>query len=161
MDKINCAHRLPDLSERPLHLTLERGFPVAPGILYEAWTQRLDQWFAAAGSLSMRAEINAPFFFETEYKPKSHMPLRRHPHYGRFLQLVPDQLLQMTWVTGAGGTDGAETIVTIELIAHHDYTTLRLTHAGFADETARNAHEHAWPIVLEHLEQQLVILQGV
>jgi uncharacterized protein YndB with AHSA1/START domain len=160
MDHPSSAVRLPDLSDRPLHLTLERGFPLSATMLYQAWTQHLDQWFAAPGSVVMRAEVNTPFFFETEYKPRSHTAVRRHPHYGRFLQLVPDQLVQMTWVTGAGGTDGMETIVTIELVAHGDNTNLRLTHAGFGDEAARNAHEHAWPMVLEHLEQQLIPLKG-
>jgi uncharacterized protein YndB with AHSA1/START domain len=155
MSKSTSAIRLPDLSERPLHLMLERGFPVPPSVLYEAWTQHFDLWFAAPGSVMMRAEVNTPFFFETEYKPRSHGPVRRHPHYGRFLQLVPNQLVQMTWVTGNGGTEGAETVVTVELVPVGDHTSLRLTHAGFADETARNAHEHAWPMVLEHLEQQL------
>jgi uncharacterized protein YndB with AHSA1/START domain len=157
MNESTSAVRLPDLSDRPLHLTLERGFPLQASVLYEAWTRHLDHWFAAPGSVVMRAEVNAPFFFETEYKPKSHMAVRRHPHYGRFLRLVPNQLVQMTWVTGAGGTEGAETIVTIELIPYGDSTSLRLTHSGFANETARNAHEHAWPMVLEHLEQQLTL----
>jgi uncharacterized protein YndB with AHSA1/START domain len=161
MNKSTSAVRLPDLSDRPLHLTLERGFECPAKILYDAWTQHLELWFAAPGSLVMRAEVNVPFFFETEYKPKSHTAVRRHPHYGRFLQLNPNHLVQMTWVTGAGGTDGAETIVTIELTTHNDNTNLRLTHSGFVSEAARDAHEHAWPIVLEHLDQQLIQLQGV
>jgi hypothetical protein len=50
--------------------------------------------------------VNAPFFFETEYKFESQTEAQRHPRYGRFLQLVPDQLVQLTWVTGACGTEG-------------------------------------------------------
>ena len=75
---------------------------------------------------------------------------------GRFLQLVPDQLIQLTWVTGAGGTEGAETVVTVELLPGPGCTNLRLTHAGFATEVARDRHAHAWPSVLEHLEKEVV-----
>jgi len=160
MDKPTRSARLPDLSERPFHLTLDRSFPLGPDILYRAWTQGLESWFAAPGSACVRAEVDAPFYFETEYRPKSHAGVRRHPHYGRFLQLVPDRLVQMTWVTGSGGTDGAETVLTVEFVPHGDTTGIRLTHAGFASEAARDAHEHAWPTVLEHLEQQLVPAQG-
>ncbi|MGH8651328.1 MAG: SRPBCC family protein [Gammaproteobacteria bacterium] len=156
MDEPTSAIRVPDLSGRRFNLTVERNFPVSATSLYKAWTQRFELWFAAPGSVLMRPEGNAPFFFETEFKFESHSVAQRHPHYGRFLQLVPDQLVQLTWVTGAGGTEGAETVVTVELKANAARTHLRLAHEGFATEAARNQHEHAWPTVLEHLEKRLV-----
>ena len=108
----------------------------------------------------MRAEVNAAFFFETAFRHESGSVAQRHPHYGRFLQLVPDRLVQLTWVTGAGGTDGAETVVSVELEARGGQTHLRLTHEGFATEGARDGHELAWPVVLEHLQKQLVRSPG-
>jgi uncharacterized protein YndB with AHSA1/START domain len=157
MDKTTPAPRLPDLSDRPFHLTLDCSFPCSADVLYGAWTEHLDHWFAAPGTVIMRAEVGLPFFFETEYKPRSDAATRRHPHYGRFLQLIPNRLVQMTWVTGSGGTDGAETIVTIELIPDSDRTTgLRLTHSGFSNESTRDAHGHAWPMVLQQLEKRLL-----
>lgn len=139
----------PDLSSRPLGHTVERVIPLPPDVLYRAWTDQIDSWFAAPGTLLMKAEVNAPFFFETRYEDQ------RHPHYGRFLRLEPDRLVEMTWVTGAGGTNGAETVLTVELSPQDSGTRVRLTHAGWPDEESRSANHEAWPLVLEHLEQQL------
>ncbi|TGE32985.1 SRPBCC domain-containing protein [Desulfosporosinus sp. Sb-LF] len=140
---------IPDLSSRPFSLTVERTMPSTPNILYRAWTEQFDLWFAMPGSVLMKAEVNDVFFFETSFEEK------RHPHYGRFLRLEPERLVELTWLTGAGGTKGAETVVTVELKQIEDGTILRLTHAGFPDEESRNGHQQAWPLVLARLEDAL------
>jgi uncharacterized protein YndB with AHSA1/START domain len=149
------AIRVPDLSARPFDLTVERILTAAPAVLYRAWTQGFDQWFAAPGSVLMRPEVNAVFFFETEYKEESEPVARRHPHYGRFLKLVENQLIELTWVTGTPGTEGAETVVTVELRPQAAGTAVHLTHAGFASAAARDRHREAWPWVLEQLDKSL------
>lgn len=155
MSKPPVPVRIPDLSDRPFSLTVERVFPVSAAFLYEAWTERFDLWFAAPGSVLMKAEVNAPFFFETVFKFETQTVAQRHPHYGRFLQLLPQQLVQLTWVTGAGGTEGAETVVTVELHPEGLGCRLKLTHAGFATAASRDGTEQAWPMVLEQMEQRL------
>jgi uncharacterized protein YndB with AHSA1/START domain len=148
--------RPPDLSSRPFALVAERTMPIPPDALFRAWTEQFDRWFAAPGSVLMTAAVDAPFFFETEHRVDERQPAARHPHYGRFLRLQRDRVVEMTWVTGADGTKGAETVLTIELTPSGDGARLRLRHAGFPDADSRDRHERAWPMVLEQLERQLV-----
>ena len=139
----------PDLSSRPYELSVERDLKIPADVLFQAWTEKFDQWFAEPGTLLMKSEVDVPFFFETRFDGQ------RHAHYGRFLRLIPDKLVEMTWVTGDPGTRGAETVVTVELSPTQTGTHVRLTHAGLADKKSRDGHEGAWPLVLEHLEKRL------
>jgi uncharacterized protein YndB with AHSA1/START domain len=145
--------REPDLSARPFRLAVERQMPLRHETLYKAWTREFDNWFAAPGSVLMTGQLDTPFFFETEYSHSPEAPVQRHPHYGRFLALDPDRLIQLTWLTGAAGTRGAETVVTVELIPNENGTLLKLTHAGFPDQESMVQHREAWPMVLELLER--------
>ena len=143
----------PDLATRPFRLNVERVMNASPEVLYGAWTEHIDRWFAAPGTLLIQGKINTPFFFEVRHEGN------RHPHYGRFLKLEPQRLVELTWLTGAGGTKGAETVVTVALVPQDKGTLLRLTHAGFADAESRDGHEQAWPRVLQHLDQMMMAPQ--
>ena len=104
----------------------------------------------------MRAEVGEPFFFEVAQRFTDGREPVRHPHYGRFLRLVPDALASLTWVTGAGGTAGVETTLTVHLDAiAGDFTQVTLIHEGFATAHARDAHEAAWPMILAHQDVAL------
>lgn len=140
---------LPDLSSHPFSMTVQRRMTASPALIYEAWTKRFDWWFAQPGELVMEPEVGSLFFFYNRHD------WGRHAHYGRFLELVPNERVKMTWVTGPPGTQGDETVIEVELDAREDGTLLRLTHSGFSREDACQAHEDNWPAALEELDAAL------
>jgi uncharacterized protein YndB with AHSA1/START domain len=142
----------PDLSIRPFKCTVEHAMSAPPHVIYRAWTEKMDKWFAAPGTVLMRPEVNAVFFFETVHQHDKYGGPFRHPHYGRFLKLEPDKVVELTWLSGVNGTEGEETVVTVELKPHGTGTLLKLTHAGFGAKEAMKRHEQAWPTVLKHLD---------
>jgi uncharacterized protein YndB with AHSA1/START domain len=137
----------PDLSPHELHV--ERAMQASPAALYRAWTQGFERWFAEPGSVTMTAQTGAPFFFQTEHNGQ------RHSHYGRFLRLEPDRLVEITWMTGAAGTKGAETVVTVTFEPAGEGAMVKLTHAGFYDKASCDQHAEAWPLVLAQQDERI------
>ncbi len=130
-------------------MTVERVMSAKPSEIYEAWTGKFDLWFAQPGEMFMVPEVDRPFFFYNRHD------WGRHAHYGRFMTLEKDKLVEMAWVTGKGGTFGAETVVRVELTQKDQGTLLRLTHSGFEDEKDRDGHRDAWPEGLKILDDAL------
>ena len=140
---------VPDLSTRPHSMTVEHSMAAAAGEIYDAWTRSFDKWFAQPGELIMTPEVGTLFFFYNRHD------WGRHAHYGRFLELVENERVRMTWLTGAPGTYGDETVIEIELKPQENGTLLRLTHSGFSTEEACRGHEENWPAALETLDEAL------
>ena len=140
---------VPDLSSRPFSMSVERLMAASPPQLYDAWTRNFDKWFAQPGELLMTPKAGSLFFFYNRHD------WGRHAHYGRFLELARDELVRMTWLTGAPGTYGDETVIEVELTPQKKGTLLRLTHSGFSTRESCKAHEENWPSALETLDDAL------
>lgn len=148
-------NRPPALDPNASTIEVEVALRLTPSQVYRAWTIGFDWWFAAPGSVHMTPEVNAPFFFETEFLLDEGVPAERHPHYGRFLALDPHRRIEMTWVTGPAGTQGVETVVTLTLEPIAEGTRVRLCHAGFLDPDAAERTRLVWPYVLRQMEARL------
>ena len=142
----------PDHSQRPLVVACDFELEASPSKVYEAWTEKFGLWFADEETLQTVPEIGRPFFF---YTPSA---WGRHPHYGRFLELKENEVVEMCWLTGDGtqeGTQGAETVLRIELTPKGDGTSIRLTHSGHVSEKSRSGHAENWPLALQELDKKL------
>jgi hypothetical protein len=138
----------------PHRFTVERQMTSQAVDIYRAWTEEFDSWFATPGAVSMRARVGAAWYFEVV-----HGGMRR-PHYGRFLTLEYGRLVETTWLTGKDGTEGAETVVRVELTPKGTGTYLGLSHGGFDDQEAARRHADSWPAILEHLDESLARTVG-
>jgi uncharacterized protein YndB with AHSA1/START domain len=74
-----------------------------------------------------------------------------HDVSGVYREIVPNKKLVYTWAWKT--TPERESIVTIELRSAGSGTELTLRHEQFADEEARNRHEHGWKGCLARLER--------
>ena len=112
--------------------------------IYHAWTREWASWFGLATEAVMQPEVGAPFWFAPTHEGK------RYPHYGRYLRLEQDRLIDHTWANEP--TRGVETRVTVELTPEGEGTHVRLTHGGFGDRASAKGHEANWPHVLTYLD---------
>jgi uncharacterized protein YndB with AHSA1/START domain len=142
----------PDISSRPLRMTWKCFLNASPEKVYEAWTSKFDLWFAQPGAMLMTPEVDRPYFFYNKNE------WGRHPHYGRFLELIENEVVEMTWVTGNGsevGTEGAETVIRVELVPKDLGTSVHFTHSGFVTERSRDDHKENWPLAFKDLEKAI------
>jgi uncharacterized protein YndB with AHSA1/START domain len=140
----------PTMTQHQISFTIEQTMQASPKDIFQAWTVRFDSWFASPGEIRMKPVEGEPYWFEVIHEGN------RHPHYGRFLTLESDRVIEQTWVTGPGGTEGAETVLKVDLNAGTEAgTTLRLTHSGFTDEASAKRHAESWPQILAHLDDVL------
>jgi hypothetical protein len=148
-DQISASTLRFEPSDNTHEIVVEQNLSARPSDIYLAWTQQFERWFAEPGTVVMRAVVGEPFRFETTHEGN------RYPHFGRFLVLDPDRLVEMSWVTGRNGTWGAETVVRLEIFPADSGSRVRLTHSGFYEAAAAIGHADAWPQVLRHLDNVL------
>jgi uncharacterized protein YndB with AHSA1/START domain len=136
----------PNLAERAHETRAVRVMRASPRALYTSFTTGWEGWFALEGTLLADPVPNGQLFFVVEHDGK------RHPHYGRFLKLEPDRKVELTWLTGKGGTDGAETVLTVDLEPRAEGCRLTLTHRGFYDQARADHHGQSWEQILARLD---------
>ncbi|AZO01104.1 SRPBCC domain-containing protein [Mesorhizobium sp. M9A.F.Ca.ET.002.03.1.2] len=139
----------PDVSDRPHDTRVERVMSASCQAIYRSFTTDWEGWFALEGALIADPVLNGQLFFVVEHEGK------RHPHYGRFLTLEPDRKVELTWLTGTDGTQGAETVLSVDLEPRAGGCTLTLIHRGFYDQEHADHHGKSWEQILAGLDKRL------
>jgi uncharacterized protein YndB with AHSA1/START domain len=144
----------PDFSASPLEnvntYVLHKTRAASPEKIFDAWTKRFDTWFASPGEISMNAIPGEPYWFNVHHEAEN------YAHYGRFLNVEAGRFIEQTRVTRRNGTDGAETVVRVELVPKASGTDLRLMHSGFYDKASMRRHGSSRRQILEHLDEVLM-----
>jgi len=138
--------------ERP-SLALVRNLDAAPAKVWRALTEpeMLKKWMAPDDAFKVPVA-------ETQVRVggRYHIVMispdgEEHDVSGVYREIVPNRKLVYTWAWKT--TPERESVVTIELRAAGSGTELTLRHEQFADEEARNRHEHGWKGCLARLER--------
>jgi uncharacterized protein YndB with AHSA1/START domain len=140
---------IPDLSDRPHGTRVERDMRARPQDIYTSFTTGWEGWFALPGALIADPRPQGQLFFVVEFEG------RRHPHYGRFLALDQNRKVELTWLTGAGGTQGAETVLSVEIVPSDSGCRVALNHGGFYDQERADHHGRSWETILANLDDHL------
>jgi uncharacterized protein YndB with AHSA1/START domain len=140
--------------ERP-SLALVRKLDAAPAKVWSALTEpeMLKRWMAPDAAFRIPvAEIDLRV--GGRYRIVMVSPDgEEHDVRGVYREVVPNRKLVHTWAWKS--TPERESLVTMELRAAGKGTELRLTHEQFADEEARDKHQHGWTGCLAGLERFL------
>ena len=140
--------------ERP-SLALVRKLDAAPAKVWRALTEpeMLKQWMAPDPSFKTPvAEVDLRV--GGRYRIVMTSPDGEHHDVrGVYREVVPNQKLVYTWAWKT--TPDRESVVTVELRTSGAGTELKLTHEQFADQEARDKHQHGWVGCLAGLERAL------
>jgi uncharacterized protein YndB with AHSA1/START domain len=122
-----------------------RTYDAKPERVFDAWTNpaSVSAWLAGGEKAIVDARVDGLFYIGMPWKE------RIYAHYGRYLRIEKPRLIEFTWVSE--GTEGKESVVTIELIARGASTELRLSHIGLPSEESAASHKGGWSDFLDQL----------
>jgi len=138
-------------------LELTRIFSAPRPLVFEAWTkpEHLVQWSTPKG-------ITMPFS-EGEIRPggdwRSCMRLPDGTELwlsGKYLQVVPNELIEFTHAWEENGKRGHETVVTVRFSDHGSKTKLHFRQAFFDSAASRDGHRGGWNECFDKLAEFLV-----
>jgi uncharacterized protein YndB with AHSA1/START domain len=131
-----------------LNVNVSRLIRAAPEEVFRAWIEpeRLQRWYGTTRQI-VNPKVDGLFFLAMEHQG------RTWPHYGRYLRLEKPRLIEFTWMSE--GTEGRETIVTIELAPRDGGTQLTLTHVGVPDTEIGRGHQEGWTAIVASVAKAL------
>ena len=131
-----------------LKINVSRLIRATPEDVFRAWLdpERMQRWFGTSRQI-VSPKVDGLFHLAMEHQR------RTWPHYGRYLRLEKPRLVEFTWMSE--GTEGKETVVTIELVARDGGTQLTLNHVGVPDTEMGRGHQEGWTAIIAEFAKAL------
>lgn len=128
-------------------IRLERLLDAPPAAVWAAWTDPalLSRWFCPNPDLPLL--VTADAVVGGAYRVD--MGEGRYVAEGRYTELVPEQVVQLTWAWSTA-PDQVST-VRVELTPTGTGTRLVLVHSGLVDEDDATGHGEGWELSLTRL----------
>jgi uncharacterized protein YndB with AHSA1/START domain len=136
-------------------LRLERTYDAPRERVYDAWTnpEVLRRWWAAGPDFEgVAAEIDVRAGGRIRLTMRA-PDGQEHSGGGRYTEVDPPGHLAYTWAWE--GTDGHESLVSVDFVEVDGATTVRLVHTGLASEESVAQHGHGWSACLDNLGRVL------
>jgi len=128
--------------------------------VYQAWTnpEIMKQWFGPANMhcTEVRLDVRVGGKYRVQVVPDvppSDDPNRSSSAEGEFTKVVPNELLQFTWVPSWRPEE--QSLVTVSLRDLPDGTQITILHEKFATEVSREGHRNGWAGALDKLAASL------
>ena len=141
------------VNEKPF-LSLTRNFPVAPEIIWRAWTdpQAMKHWFGPdAGGVSFaQTDVRVGGRFHIIF---STLDGEQHDVSGIYQEVRRARKLVFTWAWKS--TPERESLVTLTFRPSGGGTEFNMLHQQFFDVAARDRHEYGWTGALAKLDSFL------
>lgn len=135
-------------------LVIQRSFPVAPQVVYEAWTNpdQLKQWFGPQGFDITEIQFDATV--GQAYRIGMRSPEgETHTAVGEIREIDPPKKIVYTWKWE--GSPMEDSLVTVEFREVNSGTEMVLTHELLPSEESRQHHKQGWTSSFEKLAQLL------
>jgi len=133
-------------------LTLKRRLNAPPAKVFAAWTdpEKVKRWMGPGEVKVLVAESDSRVGGRYRWLMRSPEG-NEHDVSGVYREIIPNEKLVFTWAWKT--MPERETLVTVLLKPDGDGTLLTLTHEQFADNDARDSHQHGWTGTLDKLEK--------
>ena len=137
----------PSTQEPSMKVVVTRVFLAPCDMVFKAWTdpKQMVQWWSPKGveCRSVTAEVKIGGAYRIHMVPPNDQAIA----YGKYTQIVPNQLLQFTWEWEE--RDMPQTLVTVKFEDLGKTTRLTLTHEGFVEKEDADDHNNGWSSAIE------------
>jgi uncharacterized protein YndB with AHSA1/START domain len=134
----------------PAALVVRRTIAAAPEEIFDAWLdpEALGIWMRPDGirHTSAKADARVGGSYEIVMQGEE----KTYPHHGVYRTIDRPRRLVFTWISH--GTEGCETLVTVDFLPTGQRTEVVVTHEQLP-EGARESHSKGWTSGLERLAQ--------